>query len=125
MSTRTHFDSEGKSVTLTLSAAIEAREAVYVNGWLGIAVTDGESGDNRAITIAREEYQFQIPNSLDPAVGAIVYVTLASVVGHSIPPAALSLTSGAGKRALFKTTAARYGGADDWYVPGILLLDEV
>jgi hypothetical protein len=47
------------------------------------------------------------------------------VVGHSIPGAALSLTSGAGKRALFKTTAARYGGADDWYVPGILLLEEV
>jgi predicted RecA/RadA family phage recombinase len=70
MSTRTHFDSEGKSVTLTLTAAIEAREAVYVNGWLGVAVTDGASGDNRAITIAREEYQFQIPNALDPAVGA-------------------------------------------------------
>jgi predicted RecA/RadA family phage recombinase len=125
---KTYQESQAASVTLTLSATIEAGDAVYVNGWLGIAADDGVSGDAVAITIKDEEYQFELGTSLNPDVGAIVYVTLSGVTGHTIPTSALSLTSGAGKRALFKTTGARFASADDaanYYVTGILLREEV
>lgn len=126
---KTYQESQGESVQLTLSGTIEAGDAVYVNGWLGVAADDGVSGDIVAITIKEEEYQFEIGGSLNPDVGAIVYVTLSGITGqHTIPTSALSLTSGAGKRALFKTTGARFASADDaavYYVTGILLREEV
>lgn len=125
---KTYQESQGASVQLALTATIEAGDAVYVNGWLGIAADDGVSGDIIAVTIKEEEYQFELGGSLNPDVGAIVYVTLSGVTGHTIPTSALSLSSGAGKRALFKTTAARFASATDaavYYVTGILLREEV
>lgn len=125
MPTQTYQNKDGLAIDLPLAATVEAGEAVYVLGWFGIAMTDGVSGDTRAIEIKPEERRFAIPDSLNPDVGSIIYVTLSGVVGHSIPGTALSLSSGAGKRALCKTTKTREGSSGAYYVSAILLMDEV
>ena len=119
---KTYMESDGKSVTVTLTAAITKGDIVQVNGWTGWAFNSGISGDSVALNIERGvEYQFQIPDALNPAIGDTVYITLASVVGHSIPDTALSTTSGAGKKALFKCSTVRYGAAGAYWINGMFL----
>lgn len=125
MPTPTYQNKDGLAIDLLLSYTVEAGEAVYILGWLGIVMTDGVSGDTRAIEIKPEERRFDIPNALNPAVGSIIYVDLDQVVGHSIPAAALSTSSSGNKRKLCKTTKLREGVADAYKVSGILLMEEV
>jgi len=125
MPTPTYQNKDGRAIDLPLTATVTAGEAVYVLGWLGVAMTAGVSGGTIAVEIKPEERRFAIPNALNPAVGSIIYVDLDQVVGHSIPAAALSTSSSGNKRKLCKTTKAREGVADAWYVSGILLMEEV
>jgi hypothetical protein len=59
------FESAGKSVQVNLSHTTGAMEPALIEGWLGITAAGGESGDLIALTIAQEEYQFDVPDALD------------------------------------------------------------
>jgi hypothetical protein len=116
----TYLESDGKAVNVTLSYdGIAKDDVVYAEGWLGIAAGAGDSGDEIALTIDRREYQFTVPAGLSVSKGDTVYITLASIgSGHVPADAAYSTSSGAGKVALFKATAAKDSNN---MVTGILL----
>ena len=93
-----------------------------VEGWLGIINESGDSGDERTLTSDRREYQFTIPDALDVSKGDIVYITVATVTGHTPDDGAYTKTAGAGKVALFKATGDEYTDANgETSVNGILL----
>jgi hypothetical protein len=103
----TYLESDGKSVHVTLSYPVSVHELVVVEGWVGIAGEDGESGEMVALATDDREYQFTVPAALDVAKGAIVYLEVADLTGHKPDDSAYSTTAGAGKVALFKATAAK------------------
>lgn len=103
----TYLESDGKSVTVTLSYSVDIHELVVVEGWIGIASENGDSGEQIALQADDREYQFTVPAGLAVAKGDIVYITVATLTGHKPDDAAYTTTAGAGKVALFKATAAK------------------
>lgn len=97
--------SDGASVTVPVTHAVLAEETVYAGGWLGIAARYAESGDNVALTITTEEFNFTVPTALAVDAGDTVFVDLSQILDHHIPDAALSKTSGTGKVRLFRATS--------------------
>lgn len=101
-----YFESDGKAVNVTLDAGDVVKGAVIVvDGWLGIAGQDADSGDTLALICDNREYQFKVPAGLAVSKGQIVYVTLATVTGHYPDDEAYTTSAGAGKVAFFKATA--------------------
>lgn len=106
--TPAYFESDGKAVNVTLNAGGAVKGAVIVvDGWVGIAGEDADSGDTLALICDDREYQFEVPAGLSVAKGAIVYITVATITGHYPDDEAYTTTAGAGKVALFKATAAK------------------
>jgi uncharacterized protein DUF2190 len=103
----THHESDGKSVTVQLSATVAANRVAVVQGWLGISAGSGNSGEYIALNADGREYQVVVPSGLSVAKGDIVYITVATVTGHYPDDAAYTTTSGAGKTPLIKATAAK------------------
>ena len=116
----THFEGDGKAVTVTLISTIEANAVILAQGFLGISNGAGGSGDSVALSITRQEYQFTVPSALVVAKGDIVRIDTTVVVGTNIPPDnaynknALSATN----INLFKATADKDA---NHVVTGILL----
>lgn len=101
----TYFESDGQAVTVSIDYAVEAREIVVAEGMVGIAVTNGESGDDVALDIRRAEFQFYVPTALAVTKGELVYLTVATITGHTPDDAAYTKSAGAGKVLLFKATS--------------------
>ena len=124
----TYLESDGRSVTVDLLYTVNAKAVAYVDGWLGISVQSGDSGEAIALSVDQREYQFTIPPSLDPAKGAIVYIDTANMDGtYQHTPArdtnGYTLTPSATTIALCKTTTAVWDDPDGTNdaVKGILL----
>lgn len=118
----TYFESDGKAVNVALTYTVLRNQVAYIEGWLGIMAEGGDSGDSRAMTIDQREYQFTVPSGLSVAKGATVYIEVADLTGHTPDDTAYSTSSGGGKVALFKATAAK---DDNHVVTGILLPEGV
>lgn len=114
----TYFESDGKSVNVTLIATVVKDQVAVVEGWLGITGSDGDSGDTIALIADNREYQFTVPTALDVAKGDIVYITVADLTGHTPDDTAYTKTAGAGKVAFFKATSDQ---DDNDVVTGIML----
>lgn len=131
------FDNDGQSVKVTVRYAVVPNQVAYVVpngstvGFLGIIAKNSvtvASGDEVNINIDQRAYQFYVPDALGAVVfGDTVYITVATVTGHTPDAAAYTLTSGAGKVALFKAIASRDTtlGSGNYYVKGILLPEGV
>lgn len=102
-----YFESDGKAVNVDLLYTVAKDAVVYVDGWLGIAGDDGDSGDAIAIVGDNREYQFEVPTGLSVSKGDIVYITVATVTGHYPDDEAYTTSAGAGHIAFFKATAAK------------------
>lgn len=98
-------ESDGLSVNVDLLYDVTKDQIAVVDGWLGIAASDGESGDTIALNIDRREYQFTVPSTLSVSKGDIVYIEVADVTGHTPDDSAYGTSAGAGKVAYFKATA--------------------
>jgi len=98
-------ESDGKSVQVALSYTVEALQLAVVEGWTGITVEAGDSGDTIALDLSGVERQWEVPSSLSVSKGDIVYLTVADVTGHTPDDTAYSTSAGAGAIALFKATA--------------------
>lgn len=99
------FNSDGKSVHVNLTAGVEKNKLVVVDGWVGIAASNGDSGDTIALTSDGREYQLEVPPSLGAVRGDVIYIELADVTGHYPDSTAYSLNSaGAGLVAFMKVT---------------------
>lgn len=102
----TYFESDGKAVNVTLDAGdVEKGAVVVVDGWVGIAGQDADSGDTLALICDDREYQFTVPSGAGVTKGEIVYITVATVTGHYPDDEAYTTTAGAGKVAFFKATS--------------------
>lgn len=117
--TPTYKESDGKSVEVQLTATVVANQVAVVDGWLGVTARAGDSGDYIALTVDQREYQFVVPASLSVAKGDVVYIEVADLTGHTPDDSAYSTTSGAGKRAFFRATAAKDSNN---VVTGIMLM---
>lgn len=103
----TWFESDGKSVNVTLTATVAKGRVIVAQGWVGIAGSSGVSGQEIALIADDREYRIEVPAGLAVAKGAIVYIEVADVTGHYPDDTAFSTTPGAGKVAFFKATAAK------------------
>lgn len=101
----TFFESDGKAVNVDLLYEVSKGQLAVVDGWLGIAGADGESGDQIALIVDDREYQFEVPANLSVSKGDIVYIEVADLTGHDVDATAYGTTAGAGKVALFKATS--------------------
>ncbi len=97
----------GDSVDVTLSYTVAKNRIAVVQGWLGVTNNDGDSGDQISLSVDDREYSVIVPAALDPAVGDILYVTVATVTGHYPDDAALTTTAGSGKLAFLKITKVK------------------
>jgi hypothetical protein len=111
---------DGKAVDVTLQYATEGMAVAYVQGWLGITNRSGNSGENVALSIARTEYQFEVPAALAVSKGEIVRIDLAQLgTNHTPPDAAYNKNAASATNIdLFKATAAKDANN---VVTGILL----
>lgn len=119
---KTYYESEGASVQVALSHTVAASDVAYVEGWLGIAAGDGDSGDTIALTISREEFQFEVPAGLSVSKGDTVYIDTTDLTGHTPDGTGYATSSGANLVALFKATSAKDANN---IVTGILLPEGV
>ncbi len=101
------FNSDGQSVTLTITATVITSQVAVIDGWLGVTNGSGESGALIALDIGLVGRQLIVPSGFSPAVGDIIYVTIATITGHTPDDAAYTNTAGAGKIALGKVTVAK------------------
>lgn len=101
------FESDGKAVNVDLLYTVAKGAVIVAEGWLGLAGSNGDSGDTIALVADDREYQFKVPAGLTVNKGDIVYVTVATVTGHYPDDEAYGTSAGAGKRAFFKATAAK------------------
>lgn len=104
---QTYKESDGKAVNVTLSSTVLKDWLVVVEGWIGIADSSGDSGEEIALSVDNYEYQLTVPAGLTVVKGAIIYITVATITGHRPDDAAYTTTAGAGKVAVFKATAAK------------------
>lgn len=76
------FRSDGKAVDVTLDAAVEKNDPVLQEGWAGIALADGDSGDTIAIEVERE-HEIVVGSSVTAAKGDILYISDAGVITNT------------------------------------------
>lgn len=103
----TFFESDGKAVNVDLLYTVEAGEVAVVDSWLGIAGGRGDSGDSIALAVDDREYQVVVPSGLSVSKGAIIYIEIADVTGHTPDDTAYGTSAGSGKLAFIKATAAK------------------
>lgn len=117
-----HKNSEGRAVQFTAEYTIGARMPALFDKFIGVTTNSGNSGETVVLDIEQVEYQIDVGDSLDPSVGDVIYVTVASVTEHEIPNTALTTTAdGANTRAFLKVTSAKDANN---IVTGILMPQE-
>jgi hypothetical protein len=114
----TYLESDGKSISVTLSATVSKNQVAYAEGWLGVTNRDGVSGDVITLSVDRREYQFSVPAALSVSIGATVYVDVTDLTGHIPDDTAYYTATGSNRVALFKATAAKDGNN---VVTGVLI----
>lgn len=101
-------ESDGQAVNVDLLYTVEALQLAVVDGWLGVTMESGDSGDTIAMEVASGvERQFEVPSTLSVSKGDIVYIEVADLTGHTPDDTAYGTSAGAGKVAFFKATAAK------------------
>ena len=113
-----YLESDGKAVDVDLSYTVGKDQVAVVEGWLGVAMGSGDSGDTIALGVDDREYQFTVPSGLSVSKGDIVFIEVADLTGHVPDDTAYSTSAGAGKVAFFKATADK--DAND-VVTGVML----
>ena len=103
------FYSDGKSVTLALTATVVVDQVAVIGGWVGVTNESGDSGESVSLDIGLVERQMIVPSGFSPAIGDIIYITIATITGHTPDDAAYTNSAGAGKIALGKVTVAKDG----------------
>lgn len=102
-------NSDGQSVMLTITATVAADRVAVIGGWVGVTNGSGNSGDLVALGLDLVERQLIVPSGFGPAIGDIIYITIATITGHYPDDAAYTNSAGAGKVALGKVTVAKDG----------------
>jgi len=114
----THLESDGKAVDVDLLYTVAKGQVLYVDGFLGVAAGDAESGESVALSVDQREYQFTVPANLTVNKGDIVYIDPSDLTGHVPDDTGYATVANTGLLALFKATSAKDANN---VVTGILL----
>ena len=98
---------DGGAVDVDLTETTAKGTVVLYDGFFGITMAAGSSGDTVAMEIAQREHEIAIPEGLSAARGAILYISALGVI-----------TTTASDRPFMKVTLAKDANN---YVWGILL----
>ncbi len=75
--------SDGQAVDVVLTAAATKDGLYVVDGFFGIAMQDGVSGDTIALEIAQVENEIVVGSGVTAAKGDVLYVSTAGVVTNT------------------------------------------
>lgn len=114
----TYLESDGKGVDVDLLYTVTKNQVAYVDGFLGIILDDGDSGDTVAMNTDKREYQITVPTALAVAKGDTIYIDVSSLTSHTPADGDYYKAADTGRVAFMKATAAQ--DAND-VVTGILL----
>lgn len=114
----TYLESDGKGVNVDLLYTVTKNQVAYVDGFLGIILDDGDSGDTVAINTDKREYQITVPTALAVSKGDTIYIDVTDLTGHTPDSTAYYKTAEANTVAFMKATQDQ--DAND-VVTGILL----
>jgi hypothetical protein len=76
--------SDGKAVEVTLLSTKAKGQVVLLDGFFGITMQAGSSGDTVAIEIASREHEILVPSGVTAAKGDVLYLSSAGVVTNTI-----------------------------------------
>lgn len=102
------FRSDGKAVDVVVTGDVTKGEPAYAEGWHGVALADGVSGDTVALEIAAREHEFVVAGGVTAAKGDVLYLTTAGAITNTA----------SGNRPFCKVTVAKDANNVVW---GILL----
>lgn len=112
----TTYDADGGAADVTVTSTVNAGQLAYVEGWLGIAGSDAESGDQLALDITKRAFQLQIPTSLNVVKGDTIYIDITDLTGHIPDSTAYYTASGANRVAAFKALSDHWAYNSNRYV---------
>lgn len=99
--------SDGKAVEVTLEKTVTKGDVVLAEGFFGISMQSGSSGDIIAIEIAQREHEIQVPSEVSASKGDVLYLDANGAI-----------TTNSSGRPFLKVTKAKDANN---YVWGILL----
>jgi len=67
--------SDGKAVNVLLAQTVTKGQPVFANGFHGVAMTDGVSGDTIAIETSNREFEHEVAGALAVSKGDVLYIT--------------------------------------------------
>ncbi len=97
----TYHDNDAQAIDVTLTASVVKDDVAVVETILGIANSDGDSGDTISLTVDNRGYQFTVPTSLSVTKGQIVYVDITDLTGHIPDDSAYYTAAGSNRIRLF------------------------
>lgn len=100
-----YFESDGKALNVALTSTVVKGAVIVAEDWLGIAGSDGDSGETIAMIVDDREWQVEVPVGLTATKGMILYITVATITGHYPDDEAYTTSAGAGKLAFMKLTS--------------------
>jgi|SRR3972149_8456538 len=74
---------DGKAVDITLTEYKAKGSVVLVDGFFGITMAAGSSGDTVAIEIALREHEIAVPEGVTASKGDILYLSTAGVITNT------------------------------------------
>lgn len=77
------FRSDGKAVEVTLLETKAKGSLVLLEGFFGITMQSGSSGDTVAIEIAQRENELLVPADVTAGKGDILYISSAGVITNT------------------------------------------
>ncbi len=66
--------SDGKAVEVVLGLDVTKGDAVRTDGWFGVAMTDGLTGETIALETSCREFEFTVGGAVTAAKGDILYI---------------------------------------------------
>lgn len=102
----TTFSGDGKAVNVPLTSTVKKGDVIYVNQWLGIAGSAGDSDDTIALIADFREYVFDV-GALAVNMGDTVWVTVNLLTGHQPTLAGYFTSAGSNRIRLFRASEAK------------------
>lgn len=93
----TTYNGNGNARNVALSYTVTKDQLAVVGGQVGIMSNSGDSGDTVAMDLADDIRVIQLPTALAGVAGDKIFITVATVTGHTPDDAAYTTSAGAGK----------------------------
>lgn len=75
--------SDGKAVDVTLNKTVSKGDVVLQEGFFGITMQAGSSGDTVALEIAQREHEIQVPANVTAGKGDVLYLDASGTITNS------------------------------------------